>query len=392
MNASVGQWMDQVTRSWLIYQMTDSATQLGLVNAVRGLPFLFFGMIAGVYADRSGRKAQLVWAQATNVALNLILGVLVATGQVHPWHVYVTGFLAGAVQAFQQPARQTLISDLVKRDQLMNALALNSAALQLARSVGPTIAGLLIASVGIHGSYFVQAVLFALATQWTLQMRVPERSAENIRSGQDPFVQSLREGAGFIFGHHHIRALMLLALGSFVLAWPYSSLMPVFARDILNGDARLQGVLFTTIGLGALGGALLVASLPRDGGRAWMVCLGAGGLGLAVMGFGLSSWLPLTLVMCVLIGIAGTAYQTQAQTMIQITTPSRLRGRVMGVYLLNVGLNPIGSSVIGVLAELFGAPAAVTVMSGASIVLTALVTVFTPGLWRMRVEPAERQE
>jgi MFS family permease len=151
-STSMGQWMDQVTRGWLIYQLTDSALQLGLAAALRGLPLLLFGVIAGAVADRSGRKAQLIIAQVTNALFNVLLATLVLTQRVQPWHVYVTAFLAGIAQAFQQPARQTLISDMVGPRNLLNALALNSAALNTARATGPAIAGVLITLVGVHGS------------------------------------------------------------------------------------------------------------------------------------------------------------------------------------------------------------------------------------------------
>src|SRR5215470_230702 len=145
LSTNMGQWMDQVTRGWLIYQITGSALQLGLVTALRGLPMLFFGILAGAVADRSNRKAQLILAQVVNALLNVLLATLVLLHRVQPWHVYVTGVLVGTVQAFQQPARQTLISDIVGARQLMNALALNAMATNVARAIGPALAGILIA-------------------------------------------------------------------------------------------------------------------------------------------------------------------------------------------------------------------------------------------------------
>jgi MFS family permease len=181
LSTSMGQWMDQVTRSWLIYVLTHSPLQLGLVSTVRGIPLIAFGAIAGAVADRHGRKAQLIIAQVVNALLNIILATLVLTGSVQPWHIYVTDFLTGTMQAFQQPARQVLINDLVGRGLLLNAIALNSAALNLSRSVGPALSGALIHALGVDMSYFIQAGLFALATVWTVQIRVPEsrRSPED---------------------------------------------------------------------------------------------------------------------------------------------------------------------------------------------------------------------
>src|SRR5438093_3375373 len=166
----LAQWMDQVTRGWLMYDLTNSPLQLGLVSAIRAVPLILFSVLAGVVADRYGRKAQLVISQVTNAVLNFILGFLVLTGQVHPWHVYATGILAGVVMAFQQPARQAMLSDLVDEAHLTNAIGLNSMVFNASRSIGPAIAGLIIASHGTAGSYIIQGLIYALATIWTLQL------------------------------------------------------------------------------------------------------------------------------------------------------------------------------------------------------------------------------
>ena len=198
LDTSLGQWMDSITRGYLIYHITSSPLQLGLAAAMRGIPLFLFGIVAGALADRSGRKAQLIVAQVTNAALNLILATLVLTNRVQPWHVYVTGFLVGTVQAFQNPARQTLVSDVAGPKHLLNALALNSMALNSSRAVGPAFAGLLIATVGVHGSYYVQAFMFLLATVWTIQMRIPERGRESARVAREPLFQSIKAGFAYV--------------------------------------------------------------------------------------------------------------------------------------------------------------------------------------------------
>ncbi len=220
-STSMGQWMDQMTRSWLMYQITGSALQLGVATALRGLPLLFFGILAGAVADRADRKNQLIVAQVTNAILNVILATLVLLHRVQPWHVYVTGFLAGTVQAFQQPARQTLISDIVGARHLMNALALNSMALNVSRAVGPALAGVLIALVGAHGSYYTQAAMFVLATLWTVQMAIPERSPESAEVRREPFMRSIVAGLAFVARDRDIRTLMILAHGPLTLGMPY---------------------------------------------------------------------------------------------------------------------------------------------------------------------------
>ena len=225
-DTSLGQWMDSITRGYLIYHITSSPMQLGLAAAMRGIPLFLFGIVAGAVADRSGRKAQLIIAQVTNAILNVILATLVLTDRVEPWHVYLTGFLVGTVQAFQSPARQTLISDIVGSRHLINALALNSMALNSSRAVGPAIAGLLIATVGVHGSYYVQAFMYIIATIWTMQMRIPERSREFAGVANEPLWQSIKAGFAYVNADGNIRTQLILALGPITLALPLPTCCP----------------------------------------------------------------------------------------------------------------------------------------------------------------------
>lgn len=261
---SFGQWMDQTARSWLVYSLTHSPLQLGLVSAVRGIPLLAFGIVAGVFADRYGRKSQLIIAQAVNALLNAVLAILILMGRIELWHIYATGFLAGTVQAFQQPARQALVNDLVGEKLLLNAIALNSAANNLSRSVGPGICGLLIHAFGVDISYFGQASLYALATLWTIQIKIPKSPVPvgySMSSANQSFFGSAKEGLAYVVSHRLILALMVLALAPILLGMPYISLMPIFAVDVFHGDARTQGLLLAMMGVGAVLGALVIASL-----------------------------------------------------------------------------------------------------------------------------------
>ena len=382
----MGQWMDQVSRGWLMYQLTGSALELGMVTAARGLPLLVFGIIAGAVADRSGRKLQLIVAQLTNAAVNLALATLVLTHHVQPWHVYATALLAGTVQAFQQPARQTLVSDIVGNKHLLNALALNSAALNGARAIGPAIGGILIAAVGVDGSYYAQAALYLMATVWTFQMAVPGRSPESAEARREPFVTSVKNGLVYVGRNRTIRTLLIIALGPMFLTMPYTSMMPIFALDVLHGGARLQGLLLTCVGIGALAGALYVASVVRRSGYTWVVVAGAIAFSAGVLGFSLSRWVPISVPLLLATGVFSVTYQTQDQTLAQILAPRHLRGRVMSIYLLNRGLVPMGSLLAGVLASLMGAPDALVLMSAAGMVLVAAVSLLTPGFLRVRVE------
>lgn len=389
-STSMGQWMDHVTRGWLIYQMTGSAFHLGLATALRGLPLLFFGILAGAVADRSNRKVQLILAQVSNAVLNALLATLVLTHHVRPWHVYLTGVLAGTVQAFQQPARQTLISDLVGARNLMNALALNSAALNAARAVGPAMAGALIALVGAHGSYYVQAAMFVQATWWTCQMIVPARSPEALRARREPFLRSIMAGLAFVAHDRNVRTLMILAHGPLTLGMPYMSLLPIFARDVLHGGAQLQGSILTLVGCGSVLGALSVASRLRQYSSGSTVVLGALAFGVMLFGFASSRVVWLSLGCAFGIGLCSVMYQTQNQTLLQLLAPRHMRGRVMSIYLLNRGLVPLGTLLAGVLAERWGGPMALHIMSAMVVGVVVLVIVGAPRFLALRVEFRDR--
>jgi MFS family permease len=387
---SMGQWMDQVTRGWLIYQITGSAFELGLATALRGLPLLFFGILAGAVADRSNRKHQLILAQVTNAILNAILATVVLFGHVQPWHVYVTGFLAGTVQAFQQPARQTLISDIVGARYLMNALALNAMALNMSRAVGPAVAGLLIAFIGAHGSYYTQAAMFVLATVWTVQMAVPEREAESAAVRREPFMRSIVEGLTFVMRDRDIRILMVLAHGPLTLGMPYMSLFPIFARDVLHGGARLQGFLMTLVGVGSVLGSLVVASLQRGYSYGRAVVIGALAFGITLFGFASAHDVTLSSLCAFCLGICVVTYQTQNQTMLQLLAPRPMRGRVMSIFLLNRGLVPLGTFIGGVLAQHLGGPLALQIMSLAVLSVVMSIILLAPRFLKLRVEFQDR--
>jgi MFS family permease len=392
LDTSLGQWMDSISRGYLIYHITSSPLQLGLAAAMRGIPLFLFGIVAGALADRSGRKTQLIVAQVTNALLNLILATLVLTNRIQPWHVYVTGFLAGTVQAFQNPARQTLVSDLAGPRHLLNALALNSMALNSSRAVGPAFAGLLIATVGVHGSYYVQAVMYLLATMWTIQMRIPGRSRESLRVAREPLFQSIKAGFAYVSANRNIRTQLILALGPLTLGMPFTNMMPIFAKDVLHGGAQLQGFLLSAFGIGSLLGALVVASIPRRHAYALPAVIGAVVFSISVFFFGLSHWVWLSLACAFISGIFMTTYQTQDQALLQLSAPRHIRGRVMSFYLINRATVPIGTLLAGALAHYFGGPAAVRMMSLSALGVVLLVIATQPGFLRLKVNLEEHAD
>jgi MFS family permease len=386
LTTSMGQWMDQTARSWLIYTLTGSALQLGFVSAVRGAPLLLFGVVAGVAADRYGKKAQLIIAQIVNAILNLVLATLIFTHHIEVWQVYVTGFLSGTVQAFQQPARQVLINELSGPKHLLNAIALNSAAFNISRSLGPALCGIIIEFSGVDVSYYVQAGFYVFATVWTFQMHVPEQSPGTMAQSREnqSFFASAKEGMAFILANKLILALMILGLAPILLGMPYMSLMPVFALDVLHGTATTQGLLMTGTGVGAFIGALTIASLGRRQGSGKLLILGACGFGLGLVLFSRSPVLWMAMLFTFMAGLSNSAYTSQDQTIIQVLTPSQLRGRVLGIYFLNRGLMPLGSLIAGALAAYLGGPWAVTIMGASCLLLAVIIAFVVPQIWNLK--------
>ena len=350
--------MDQVTRGWLIYELTNSALQLGLVRGIQAIPFLFLSPIAGTTADRYSRKMQMVVGQVGNGMIYAATAVLVFLDEIQPWHVYVTAFLMAVVQVFQQPARAAMVADTVPPTQLTNAIGLNAVVFNIARSTGPALAGVLIAISGTGGAYFVQAVFFFLATIWTMQLHSVQHSSMSFSSHpahKESFGQSIIEGWKFSWRNDAVRTSLLIVMLASLFIVPFTTLLPVFARDILRVGSTGQGLLLTAMGVGALCSALLIASagdrLPRG-----MLMLGGVTLyGLINIIFAASPWFGLSLVLMVIVGVCHVHSHALVQTVIQAYSPSEFRGRTIALFHMSQVIMTVGAMFFGALSSLLGA-------------------------------------
>ena len=390
----MGQWMDEVTRGWLIYELTNSALQLGLVRGIQVIPYLLLSPVAGSAADRFSRKTQVVVAQFLNGLVYIATALLIFTGRIRPWHVYVTAFIMAITQVFQQPARAAMVSDVVPSAYLTNAIGLNAMVNNMSRSIGPALAGMLIAMVGTGGTYSVQAVFYFLATVWTVQLRSAQRpsamgtafspAARTDLAGtetdfkpvpapcRESFGQSIIEGWKFSWRNLAVRAGLLTVMFVELFIVPFTTLLPVFARDLLAVGSAGQGFLLTAMGIGALCSAVLIASagerLPRG-----IIMLGSVLIyGLVIVIFAASSWFQLSLVMMVLAGLCHVHSHALVQTVIQSYSPSDYCGRTMALFNMSKVLMIAGSMLIGTLSTLLGARWAVASM-GAAGVLTIVI-------------------
>ena len=360
--ASMGTWMDQVTRGWLIYELTDSALQLGLVRGIQAIPFLLLSPIAGSTADRYSRKFQVVSAQFASGVIFILTALMIFAGQIRPWHVYVTALAMACVQVFLQPSRAAMISDSVPPANLTNAIGLNAVVFNMARSTGPALAGVLISLFDTGIAYAVQGMFFVLATVWTVQLR----SAATVKrhsSQRESFAQSILEGWKFSWRTEEVRIGLLIVLFASLFMIPFSTLLPVFARDLLDVGAKGQGLLLTSMGVGALCSSLLIASVGDRMPRGILMIAGVALYGVLVVIFAASTWFSLSMAVMAIIGLCHVSSHALVQTVIQTYSPPELRGRTIAIFHMTQVILLAGGMLVGALSAVIGAPQAAASLS-----------------------------
>lgn len=352
----VGTWMQSVAQGWLMHRLTSSPLMLGLLGFVQFLPVLFLALWAGVIADRMDKRRLLMFTQGAALVQAVTIALVVSSGAVRPWMVLALAFLFGIFNAFDLPARQSILIDLVGKDDLSNAIALNSAAFNTARIVGPAVAGVLVATVGEAGCFWLNALSY-VAVLWSLwRLRLPARERVS-----GPTLASMNEGLRYAMRSGPIRNLLLLLGFAAGFGFQYMILLPVYARDILKAGASGYGLMVSAFGLGSLLAAVLMTrNLNRwDLRRNLLIGLSTAAVGMAA--FAWSRSMPITLVAGFLAGFGLILYVASTNTMLQLSTEDRFRGRVMSLYtLFFIGTAPLGALVVGALAQRFGAPVATT--------------------------------
>jgi MFS family permease len=378
-------WMDQVVRGWLLYELTNSPVQLGLVHGVQAIPLLVLSPLAGSVADRYPRQQQVVVAQMLAGVMYVVLALLILTGHIQPWHLYTTALGMAIVQTFHRPARAAMIADAVPPHDLTNAIGLNSLMYNVARSTGPALAGVLIATLGTASCYVVQTGCYLLAVVWTLGLRPTPSAATSGRAAPEAaFGRSIVEGWTFSWRHEVVRAGLLITMGASLFMMPFQTLLPVFARDLLDVGATGQGGLLTAMGLGAVGSAVLVASLGDRLPRGLLMLGGVTLYGLSVIAFAASPSFRLSLGLMTLVGLAHVSSYALVQTVIQTYSPSAFRGRTMAIFHMSEVVVILGSLLVGTLAALVGARWAAATMGAAGALLTVTIGAALPHARRIR--------
>ncbi|MGB5153944.1 MAG: MFS transporter [Candidatus Sulfotelmatobacter sp.] len=360
----IGTWMQSVAQSWLVYRMTGSALLLGSVGFASQVPVFLFAPLGGIAADRFDRRHIVIATQTASMLLAFILAALTLFHKVQVWHVFVLASLLGVVNAFDIPGRQSFLVDMVGKEDLMNAIALNSSMFNGARVIGPAIAGILVAKIGEGWCFFANAVSYIAVIIGLLLMRV----IAPIRAAMASPLEHMMEGFRFVNRTAPIRALLLLLGLVSLVGMPYVVLMPIFADQILHGGARGLGILMGATGVGALLGALTLAFREGVKGLGRWVAWCCGGFGASLIIFALSQTFWVSVILLLPVGYCMMLQMACSNTLIQVMVPDALRGRVMAVYsMMFMGMAPIGALFGGALAERLGAPHTVAIGGLASL-------------------------
>jgi MFS family permease len=376
----IGTWMQSIAQAWLVYRMTGSSLLLGSVGFAGQIPVFLAAPFGGIVADRHNRRRVVISTQVASMLLALVLAALTLTGVVRVWHIFVLAALLGVVNSFDIPGRQAFLVDMVGKEDLMNAIALNSSMFNGARIIGPAIAGILVAKIGEGWCFLANGVSYIAVIIGLLMMRVRAHSHPPAGSPLEHIIEALR------FARHTapIRALLLLLGLVSLVAMPYSVLMPIFADKILHGGARGLGILMGATGVGALLGALTLATRSHVRGLGSWVAISCGGFGASLILFSLSRSFWLSTALLLPVGFCMMLQMSSSNTLIQAMVPDHLRGRVMALYtMMFMGMAPFGSLFAGALADRLGAPFTVSIGAVACIGGAAL---FGLNLSKIRVE------
>jgi MFS family permease len=362
----IGTWMTRVATSWLVYRMTHSALLLGIVGFAGQLPTFIFAPFAGVWVDRLNRHRVLVVTQTLAMLQSLALAALVFGNIVTVWHIIWLGAFQGLINAFDMPARQSFVVQMVEDKQdLGNAIALNSSMVNLARLIGPSVAGIIITAVGEGYCFLIDGISYVAVVVSLAAMRA--LPLQSFPKGAGVF-SALKEGLQYVVRFSPVRSILLLLALVSLFGMPYTVLMPVFAARVLSGGAHTLGFLMAASGVGALAGAVVLAARKSVRGLGRMIAVSAAIFGIGLMGFSQSRVLWLSLILLLASGFGMMTQMASSNTILQTIVPDEKRGRVMSYYTMAfVGMAPFGSLLAGSLANRVGAP--ITVLISGAICL-----------------------
>jgi predicted MFS family arabinose efflux permease len=361
----VGTWMQLTAQGFLIFQLTRSPAFLGYVGFASGASFWLFTLFGGVISDRMSLRNLLLMTQTAMMILAFILAALTFYGHIQPWHIVFLAFGLGVANAFDAPARQAFVVELVEREDLSNAIALNSTMINLAIAIGPAISGVVYAVLGPGWCFTINGISFIAVISALLLMRLKLQSPRG-RTGTA--LDDLKEGLRYVVSHPTIRMLIAVTVVTTIFGMSFFVLLPAWSVKILGGDSTTNGFLLSARGVGSLIGALMIASLGRASIKGKLLTLGSLIFPILLLVWSAMRWLPLSLLVLVGVGWGTMLVLNIANILGQLNVPDRLRGRVMSIYTLGLfGTFPLGALLSGTVAEAIGEPT--TVALGALVML-----------------------
>ncbi len=373
--SSSGQWMEQVALSWLVWELTEDPLMLGAVNGARALPFLL-SPLGGVAADRIDRKLLMLVTQVLVMALSLAMALLLFLDVIRLWMVFVFTLCSGVTWAFNQPVRQAIVPNLVPRAQITNAVALSSSAFNFTRLIGPIAAGFIIGWVGVEGAFAAKGIAYIGVVGMIMLMNVPPMPD---RARKSSAYQNLIGGFRYVKGNPIVLSLLAMGLVPMLVSMPYiMTFMPVFADEVYEIGPEGMGLLYSAVGIGALAGTLTIASMGDFRRKGLFLLLSVVAMGVMLILFGWSRWLPLTLIILVGVGFPQMFSMSMTQTLLQMSITDDVRGRVMSIYMLDRALMPLGGLFAGWMGRLYGAPDSVVIGGVLTIILGLLALAWLP--------------
>jgi MFS family permease len=371
--SSSGDWMDIAALYYLVYSLTRDPFYLTAYSLVRAVPILSLTLFGGVVADRFERRRLMFVTQTLAMILATALAILVSGGWINIGEILVIGFGRGVMMAFNQPARQSLISELVPTADLQNAIALSSASMNLTRVFGPMIGAGAIAIAGLQGAFWLNAASFIVLLWSLFAMQFPARVANAVRMSM---VSSLAEGIGYLRRHGTLGPLVLLATMPMIFGMSYMYIVPVFSSDILHVGADGNAFLVAASGVGGFACALSIASMRGFRHRGWLMLFGLLTFGGSLVVFSQSSIMLLSLLGLFGAGVGQMAYMATNNTLVQEIVDPEYRGRVLSTLTLSIGFVPLGTALASTMIKLMGAPAAEAVMGSTLVLIGAYVAIF----------------
>lgn len=383
---SVGMWIQMTTLGWLVYDLTGKGTLLGAMNGMRAIPLLLLAPLAGVLADRVDRKKVMMASQGIMLLMTLGLAVGLVFDRVGVLHLFAFTLLGGVVQVMLMPVQQTVVFDLVPRHAIPNAVALSASAFNATRVFGPSAAGFLIKALGPEGNFFVQSAAYVGVLITLAMIAFPARRAVPEGRPSGSVVRNMKEGFSYVVRTPMTRVLMLMGFIPPLFIIPsFMGLMPIFAKDVFGGGPDTLGFLLSASGVGGLVGALFAASLGRFERRG-LVQLGALlSASLSLLGFSFAGSLGAALPFLALAGFTEMVYMATTQTVLQLSVPDQMRGRITSLFMLNMGLMPMASLAVGALSDVFGAPVVVMMTSSIAAGLTIVIFFVSPRIRNLRL-------